>query len=74
MDGIAIIFLEVTLLVVFDEGENGLTLTFALSISNSSFEVSNDLTQGLPIESILLVDLLVELTILGLCHTTIQSE
>ena len=74
MDGIAIIFLEVALLVVLNERKDGLTLTFALSISNSSFEVSNDLTQGFSIESILLVDLLIELTILGLCHTTIQSE
>ena len=74
MDGIAIIFLEVALLVILDEGENSLTLTFALSISNSRFEVGNDLAQGFPIESILLVDLLIELTILSLCHATIQSE
>ena len=67
MDRIAVVLLQLAPLVVFDERKNGLALGFALSISHSSLEVGDDLAQGLAVESILLVDLFVELAVFGLC-------
>ena len=67
MDRIAVVLLQLTLLVVFDERKNGLALGFALSISHSGLEVGDDLAQGLAVESVLLIDLFVELAVFGLC-------
>ena len=67
VDSIAVVLFQIALLVVFDERKNGLALGFALSISHSSLEVGDDLAQGLAVESVLLVDFFVELTVFGLC-------
>ena len=67
MDRIAVVLLQLALLVVFDERKNGLALGFALSISHSGLEVGDDLAQGLAVESVLLIDLFVELAVFGLC-------
>ena len=67
MDRIAVVLLQLTLLVVFDERKNSLALGFALSISHSGLEVGDDLAQGLAVESVLLIDLFVELAVFGLC-------
>ena len=67
MDRIAVVLLQIALLVVFDERKNSLALGFALSISHSGLEVGDDLAQGLAVESVLLIDLFVELAVFGLC-------
>ena len=67
VDRIAVVLLQIALLVVFDERKNGLALGFALSISHSGLEVGDNLAQGLAVESVLLVDLFVELAVFGLC-------
>ena len=67
VDRIAVVLFQIALLVVFDERKNGLALGFALSISHSGLEVGDDLAQGLAVESVLLVDLFVELAVFGLC-------
>ena len=67
VDRIAVVFFQIALLVVFDERKNGLALGFALSISHSGLEVGDDLAQGLAVESVLLIDLFVELAVFGLC-------
>ena len=66
MDRIAVVLLQLALLVVLDERKNSLALGFALSISHSGLEVGDDLAQGLAVESVLLVDLFVELAVFGL--------
>ena len=67
MDRIAVVLLQLTLLVVFDERKNSLALGFALSISHSGLKVGDNLAQGLAVEPVLLVDLFVELAVFGLC-------
>ena len=67
VDRIAVVLFQIALLVVFDERKNSLALGFALSISHSSLEVGDNLAQGLTVESVLLVDLFVELAVFGLC-------
>ena len=67
VDRIAVVLFQIALLVVFDERKNGLALGFALSISRSGLKVGDNLAQGLAVESVLLVDLFVELAVFGLC-------
>ena len=67
MDRISVVLLQLALLVVFDERKDRLALGFALSISHSGLEVGDDLAQGLAVESVLLIDLFVELAVFGLC-------